>query len=197
VKTVLIAIVGLVCTCVAAWELGRALVVQVTLPHADAIVVMAGAPVYFGRVAHGGRLFLEGRAPTIMLTNDGVHGSWSSTLQRNPLYYERAILRLKEAGVPSTAIEVLPDRVSGTFEEATRISQFVRNHDVKSLIVVTSDFHSRRALWAVRRALRGTAVEVGVEPAPSPRSWWWSPVGWRAVSSEYAKFAYYFFRYAA
>ena len=43
-------------------------------------------PRLFGRVAHGGRLFLAGRAATIVLTNDGVRGSWSSTLQRSPLY---------------------------------------------------------------------------------------------------------------
>ena len=176
------------------WLLSRALVVRVSLPRADAIVVMAGAPVYFDRVAQAGRLFLEGRAPRILLTNDGVRGSWSRTLQRNPFYYERAILRLNQAGVPPTAIEVVPGRVTGTFEEANRISAVVENHGFKSLIVVTSDFHTRRAFWSVRRALREAGVEVGVEPAPTPDDWW-RMHGPQAVLSEYGKLMYYLVRY--
>ena len=176
------------------WLMRRALVVQVNLPRADAIVVMAGAPVYFDRVAQAGRLFLDGRAPRILLTNDGVRGSWSRTLQRNPFYYERAILRLNQAGVPSTAIEVVPGRVTGTFEEANRISDVVENHGFKSVIVVTSDFHTRRAFWSLRRALRGTGVEVGVEPTASSADWWRTN-GLQAMLSEYGKLMYYLVRY--
>ena len=180
--------------CGSIWLLSRALVVQVSLPRADAIAVMAGAPTYFDRVAHAGRLFLDGRAPRILLTNDGVRGSWSRTLQRDPFYYERAILRLNQAGVPSSAIEVLPGRVTGTFEEANRISDAVQNHGFKSLIVVTSDFHTRRAFWSVRRALQGTGVEIGVEPAASSGDWWRTN-GVQAVLSEYGKLMYYLVRY--
>ena len=180
--------------CGSIWLLSRALVVQVSLPRADAIAVMAGAPMYFDRVAQAGRLFLDGRAPRILLTNDGVRGSWSRTLQRNPFYYERAILRLNQAGVPSSAIEVLPGRVTGTFEEANRISDAVQNHGFKSLIVVTSDFHTRRAFWSVRRALQGTGVEIGVEPAASSGDWWRTN-GVQTVLSEYGKLMYYLVRY--
>lgn len=180
--------------CAVLWMLSRALVVQVSLARADAIVVMAGAPVYFDRTAYAGRLFLDGRAPRIVLTNDGVRGSWSRTLQRNPLYYERAILRLNQAGIPAAAIDVLPGRVTGTFEEATRISEFARDHRFRSLIVVTSDFHTRRAFWSVRRALSGTGIDVGIEPAASPAEWWRTN-GLQAVFSEYGKLMYYWVRY--
>ena len=172
------------------WILSRALVVQVSLPRADAIVVMAGAPVYFDRVAQAGRLYLDGRAPRILLTNDGVRGSWSRTLQRNPLYYERAILRLNQAGIPSSAVSVLPGRVTGTFEEASRISDFAREQGFASLIVVTSDFHTRRAFWSVRRALQGARIDVGVEPTASSAAWW-KTNGIQAVFSEYLKLVYY------
>ena len=183
-----------VVACVGIWILSRALVVQVSLPRADAIVVMAGAPVYFDRVAHAGRLYLDGRAPRILLTNDGVRGSWSRTLQRNPLYYERAILRLNQAGVPSTAVEVLPGRVTGTFEEASHISDFAREHGFASLIVVTSDFHTRRAFWSVRRAMQGARINVGVEPTASSAAWW-KTNGVQAVFSEYVKLVYYWVHY--
>jgi len=186
----------------AAWAAGRALVVQVRLPRADAVLVMAGAPVYSGRVAYAGRLVLDGRASKILLTNDGVRGSWSKTLQRNPLYYERATLRLREAGVPPGAIELLPGNISGTYDEAMLIGEYARTHALTSLVVVTSDFHTRRALWAVRRALRDAAVDIGIEPAVplftafSPRTWCWSPRGWNTVVGEYLKLAYYCARYS-
>lgn len=180
-----------------AWAAARALVVEVKLPHADVILVMAGAPVYFGRTAEAGRLFLDGRADRILLTNDGVRGSWSRTLQRNPLYYERAMLRLTQAGVPASSIELLPGRISSTFDEAALMRTYARTHAVKSVIIVTSEYHTRRALWTLRRVLRDTGTEIGVEPANpifgsvSPWNWWWSAGGWQTVFGEYVKLAYY------
>lgn len=185
-----------------AWAAARALVVYVRLQHADVILVMAGAPVYFERVAHAGRLFLDGRADKVLLTNDGTRGSWSRTLQRNPLLYERAILRMTQAGVPPASIELLPGRISSTFDEAALMREYARTHAVKSLIVVTSDYHTRRALWALRRVLRDTGVEVGIEPvvplfsSVSPRTWWLHARGWQMVFGEYVKLAYYRLRYS-
>src|SRR4030095_8770229 len=147
----------------------------------------AGAPVYFGRAAEAGRLFLDGRADRILLTNDGVRGSWSRTLQRNPLYYERAILRLTQAGVPASSIELLPGRISSTFDEAALMRAYARTHAVKSVIIATSEYHTRRALCTLPRVLRGRGAEIGVEPANpifgsvSPWNWWWSPGGWQMV----------------
>jgi len=180
-----------------------ALVVQVPVHHADAILVLSGAPVYFGRAEHAGRMFLAGRATTILLTNDGVRGSWSHTLQRNPLYYERAILRLTRAGVPRASIEVLPGRTSSTFDESMRVREYALAHSITSLIVVTSDYHTRRALWTVRKALRGMDVNVGIEPTAtlfadlSPANWRWHLRGWRLVLGEYVKLGYYRVRYSS
>ena len=185
-----------------AWAAARALVVELRLQHADAILVMAGAPVYFERVAHAGGLYLEGRADKILLTNDRVRGSWSRTLQRNPFYYERATLRLTQAGVPPDNIELIPGRITSTFDEAMLMREYARTHAVRSLIVVTSDYHTRRALWTLRRALRDTGIEVGIEPAPpgvgstSPGTWWWHARGWQMVFGEYVKLAYYRLRYS-
>jgi uncharacterized SAM-binding protein YcdF (DUF218 family) len=177
-----------------AWAVARALVVEIRLGHADAILVMAGAPVYFGRVAEAGRIFLEGRADKILLTNDGVRGSWSNTLQRNPLYYERATLRLIQAGVPTSRIELLPGAISGTYDEALLVRRYAQTHALHSLIIVTSDFHTRRTLLAARHALRGMPIEIGIERA-APFLGGLSPRGWYIVVGESIKLAYYYARY--
>jgi uncharacterized SAM-binding protein YcdF (DUF218 family) len=70
---------------------------------------------------------------------------------------------------------------------------------LKSLLVVTSPYHSRRALWVFRRILSGEGVAVGIEPvatgdqSPVPERWWLSRQGWNSVAPEYVKFPYYFF----
>src|SRR5262245_9055429 len=106
------------------WIVARLLVVTVRLPQADLVLVMSGASVYFGRVAEAGRVFLAGRADQILLTNDGVRGSWSHTLQKNPFYYERAQLRLAAAGVPLNKVGLLRGRIASTFDEAELLGHY-------------------------------------------------------------------------
>jgi uncharacterized SAM-binding protein YcdF (DUF218 family) len=183
------------------WAAARILIVNVGFQRADAAFVLSGAPVYFERVAYAARLFAERRAASILLTDDGVRGSWSRTLQRNPLYYERAVLRLTQAGVPPASIEILEGPIASTHDEAVLLRQYAETHALRSVIVVTSQYHTRRALWTIRQALKGTRVEVGIEPAdagpntPPPATWWLHISGWRAVGGEYVKLPYYWLRY--
>jgi uncharacterized SAM-binding protein YcdF (DUF218 family) len=72
---------------------------------------------------------------------------------------------------------------------------------LRSLLIVTSAYHSRRALWAWRRAFDGSGVKLGIkiapvgEQTPAPFVWWLQARGWRAVAAEYPKLIYYWFRY--
>jgi uncharacterized SAM-binding protein YcdF (DUF218 family) len=184
-----------------AWMAARALIVRDSPVHADAVLVLSGAPVYFERVAYAGRLFADGRADTVLLTNDGVKGSWSMTLGRNPLYYERATLRLTQAGVPPSSIEILQGPITSTHDEAVLVREYVSAHPIKSLIIITSQYHTRRALWTVRQVFKGTPVEIGIEPAdpgqntPPPATWWLHATGWHTVPVEWVKLPYYWLRY--
>ena len=49
---------------------GRFLVVRVPLDSADAIVVMSGSSAYLERTQKAARLYREGRAPMVLLTDD-------------------------------------------------------------------------------------------------------------------------------
>jgi uncharacterized SAM-binding protein YcdF (DUF218 family) len=185
-----------------AWIAARALVVQEPLSRADVLLVLAGAKVYGERVTYAAHLFLDGRAGRIVLTNDGNLQSWSRTLQRNPLSVERATLMLGRLGVPAANIEALQGRVDSTHDEALLMRRYAEAHHVKSIVVVTSGYHTRRASWTLRRVFRGTGIQIGIEPAPpqpdtpSPMTWWWSARGWPMVAGEYMKLVYYRFRYA-
>lgn len=190
----------------AAWSLGAwaaagLLVVREELPRADALAVLAGSATHVERARRAAALYREGRAPRVVLTNDGLSGGYSAADDRNPLFVELAARELRAAGVPDAAVEVVPGAVTSTHDEAVRLRAHAEARGYRSLLVVTSAFQSRRALWTFRRVFEGGGVRVGLEPVEpglqSPRAyvWWLHPLGWRLVPGEYAKLAYYRLRY--
>lgn len=184
-----------------AWAGARALIVSSELERADALVVLSGSGAYVERAGLAAQLFKEGRAPKVVLTNDPMIGPWSQAEQRNPTFTERATEELQRAGVPLERIEVLPQPVASTYDEAVVLRQWAVSRGLRSILVVTSGYHSRRALWTLRRVFEGSGVEVGLVPVapgqqvPAPAVWWLKPLGWRMVALEYLKIVYYFFRY--
>ncbi|HXM33543.1 MAG TPA: YdcF family protein [Pyrinomonadaceae bacterium] len=195
--TRIVLILSLCALLLLAWGAATVLVVEAPLEHADAIAVLSGSAVIRERAQFAAQLYKEGRAPKIILTNDNHQGSWSSAEQRNPFYYEQAADLLAGAGVPRAAIEILPQPVSGTDEEASLLRRYAEEHQLKSILVVTSAYHSRRALWTLRQVFANTGITVGLiavppgNQAPSPATWWLHIRGWQMVAGEYAKMVYY------
>ena len=185
----------------AAWAAAAWLVVGCDLESADAVVVLSGSSTYRERARRAAEIFREGRAPLVLLTDDGQKSGWSVELQRNPFFFERAAEELSRQGVPADRVRVIPGTVASTFDEAVRVRAFAEEHGLRSVLVVTAPYQSRRARWTMRRVLGGSGVRVGVDaPAPGVESpgratWWLHPLGWRLVPGEYAKLAYYVRRY--
>lgn len=181
----------------AAWALASALIVQEPLERADALVVLSGASTYIERTHRAAELYHEGRAPRIILTNDGQQGGWNNQQRRNPFFIERAREELLRLNVPAEAIEEIPQPLSNTHEEAVELRRYAAGRGLRSLIIVTSAYHSRRARWTLRRVFEGSDVSLGMSPAPvgqqtpRPALWWFFPSGWRLVAGEYVKFVYY------
>lgn len=185
----------------AAWVAARFLIIEAPLAKADAIVVLGGSANYKERAREATRLLLEGRAPVILLTNDNQRGPWSSAEQRNPYFYERSLEEIHNAGAPDKSVDVLMNQVSTTHEEAELVKQYAVDNGFRSILIVTSAYHSRRALWTFSRVFRDTGIQVGLTPAPpgseSPRpaTWWLTRRGWRLVPTEYVKMIYYVLKY--
>ncbi|HEY0376152.1 MAG TPA: YdcF family protein [Pyrinomonadaceae bacterium] len=194
--------VVLVAWSLVAWGAARLLVVRAEMARADALVVLSGGSFYEERARHAAELFAAGRAPRVVLTDDGLQGPWSNEKERNPSYAELEAEELGHAGVGAESVEFVPERVSSTYDEAVRVRDYARGRGWRSVLVVTSPYHSRRALWAWRSVFRGSGIEVGMDPAPagaqSPpaATWWWHLRGWRAVAFEYPKMVYYWLRYS-
>lgn len=184
-----------------AWVAAEALIVSSDLPHADALVVLAGSSTYLERNHRAAQLFQEGRAPKIILTNDNLKSGWSAEEERNPLFVERAATELKRLGIPGQMIEVVPGRVVSTYDEAVQLRQYAHERGVRSILVVTSAYQSRRALWTFRRVFQGSDVVIGLDPvapgkqAPRSATWWRHRLGWELVPGEYGKMIYYRIHY--
>lgn len=184
-----------------AWVAARVLIVRAELAHADALAVLSGSSDYLERSRWAARLFAEGRSPKIVLTDEHTPGPWSFADQRNLTYTELEVRELVRAGVPAESIQVLPGEISSTHDEAVLLHQWATSENIRSLLVVTSAYHSRRALWTMRGMFRESGIEIGLDapPAgqqsPTPVTWWWHGRGWRAVAGEYPKFIYYWIAY--
>ena len=182
---------------VAAWAAARLLIVKSEMPAADAIVVLSGSSTYIERTTWAAKLYREGRAPLVVLTNDGLISGWDRIDERNPYFYELAAKALEQHGVPPDRIKLAPGLALGTYEESRLVRDYALTQKLRKLLIVTSAYHSRRALWSMRRACEGAGIEIGIDsPAPgwqtpAPSIWWWHRWGWKVVAGEYVKMIYY------
>jgi uncharacterized SAM-binding protein YcdF (DUF218 family) len=182
-----------------AWVAGRALIVKAEIGSADALVVLSGSSSYLERTQKAAELFRQGRAPVVLLTNDHTRGGWSQPLQTNPYFVDRATEELIKQGVPAERIRIVPGVAESTRSEALIVKDYAAAHGFRSVLIITSAFHSRRALRTFRTSFAGTGIIVGLDPSSGLRTsaalWWLSPSGWRDVAGEYIKLVYYWSKY--
>jgi DUF218 domain len=149
---------------------GRVLIVTESVGAPDAILVLASHE--WERLPVVVRLARSYPSATVLLTNVWHPDDWSCYRCA-----ERPEV-LARAGIARQQIRVLTRPVSNTMSEAEAALDYVRETGVRRLTVVTSPYHSRRALAVFRHVLAGMAVEIGVEPAireSGAQPWiWWS-----------------------
>jgi uncharacterized SAM-binding protein YcdF (DUF218 family) len=140
--------------------IGRWLVVEDPLDHADAIVVLSGGLPY--RALEAAKIFRQGMAPQVWLTRpanpSAVLGNMGISFEGEESY-SRAVLI--HEGVPESAIRILAPVIVNTEDEERAIIAEMRATRADRAIIVTSRPHTRRvrALWR-RLAPSGLALIV-------------------------------------
>ncbi|UTF50721.1 YdcF family protein [Desulfomicrobium sp. ZS1] len=168
------------------------LVVSKPLPKADVMVVMAGGRDV--RLPPVAALYKEGVAQRVLLTNDGIFAGWSTKYDRNLYLVEWAREDLLEMGIPEGAIVLLRYTASGTIHDALNTLDYVRAHpEIRSLLVVTTDYHTRRTLWTFELVFEGEGTQIGVSPVPDLSQSWWRRA--QVAYLEFLKYVYYRLRY--
>jgi len=200
IKLALAAAVVLAVWALIAPSLANYLIVEKPLERANAIFVLSGSAAYKERTKKAAELYRQGIAPRIFITNDGERAGWSETEKRNPPYVELERRELIANGVMPDAITVLPGEVAGTDQEAKALANEIDERPFGSVVLVTSPYHTRRALWTFEKFLEGKGVAIGIEHAthddryPTSANWWMSKTGWQLVGGEYVKsIAYWMF----
>jgi vancomycin permeability regulator SanA len=164
---------------VAARQAARFLVVDGP-EESDAIVVLAGETN--ARPARALELLRQGMARHVLLDAE----------TRNRIYDMRLIdiaqnyaSRLPEA----SRVSVCPIFGSSTFAEADDVSRCLQPLGVHRVLIVTSDFHTRRALMIMRRRL--PQYQFSAAGASDPAEFgaaWWTRREWAKVTfDEWAK----------
>jgi len=198
---VLVTLLALIVLWVLSWVAARWLIVDNTLKSpADVIVVLSGSSAFRERTQLAAEIFRQGYASSIVLTNDGQQGGWSNEKGRNPFTFELAMDALVQSGVPANRIKVIRSVVTSTHDEASTIKDWTDTNRIRSIVVVTSAYHGRRAVWTFQRDLGSSpAIQWAFVPpgkqTPRESLWWFYPKGWQTVALEYVKLVYYRLRY--
>jgi uncharacterized SAM-binding protein YcdF (DUF218 family) len=184
-----------------AWVAARGLTVTSPVEKADAIAVLSGSATFRERTNRAVELYRNGLAPLVILTNDGGRSGWSRQSHRNLLFVDLASENLVAGGVPNDKIQIIRPLVDSTYLEVERVREYAVENGLRSIIFVTSAYHSRRTLWTVQQVFEGTGISIGVQTAPTGQdtptaaSWWLSGRGWQFVAGEWLKLLWYRFAY--
>jgi uncharacterized SAM-binding protein YcdF (DUF218 family) len=180
-------------------SMGRYLVVAHPPEKSDLIVCLGGGNVERGLAAADA--YRRGLAPHVFVAREIIPDGYDILKQRGVSYPESRdlmILMLKELGVPESAILTRDTPSESTVMEAGLVRKLVREKNYRSLILVTSPTHSRRAFLAFKKAMAGDEVSILVIPSSyskyDPEAWWKNPKQLREVLLEYQKLVYYFFK---
>jgi uncharacterized SAM-binding protein YcdF (DUF218 family) len=134
---------------------------------ADAIVVLGDDNFHGERAARAAELFKAGWAPRVVASGRILrpYAGVAELIEHD----------LKDDGVPAAAIVRFDHNADSTREEGAAISEFVAAHGWKRILIVTSNYHTRRSRYIYERALPpGTELRlIAAHDADyDPNSWW-------------------------
>ncbi len=183
-------------------SLGQYLITECPLEKTDAIVVLSGSVP--DRILEAVDIYKEGYAPLIILTKEEKPAGYDELLSlgiKMPEGHDLNQMIALKLGVPIASIIVIDERVDSTYSEEQALYDFLKKRNLKSLILVTSKYHTTRAAKLFNLVTHG---EIKLISRPSkydtfdPGNWWKVRRDLKQVLFEYEKLAdYYFIRMSA
>ena len=148
--------------------------------HADYAVVLAGDS-YGHRIIEGGELVRQGYVPKVLVSGPaGCYGIRESEL---------AVNFAVKKGYPADYFIQFPHHALSTQEEAHVLVPELRRLGVHSFLLVTSDYHTRRAGRYFHQLADGLNMRVIAAPDEFFRwnSWWRNREGQKIFYIEWSK----------
>jgi uncharacterized SAM-binding protein YcdF (DUF218 family) len=180
-------------------QIGRYLIVEQPPERSDLMVCLAGGNVERGLSAADA--FHRGLAPKIFVSRELIPEGYDILIRRGVTYPESRDLlvdMLRGLGVPASAILTSDTPSANTVTEAAIVHKMVKEKNYRSILLITSPTHSRRAWLIFRKAMEGEGVRIQVILSSysnfKPEGWWKDTRYVREVVLEYQKLIYYFFK---
>lgn len=176
----------------------RWLIVQEPFEHVDVALVLGGGEGE--RLAAAIQLFRAERAGGIVILGPDAPFLKVYTGEDSLTQGEAKRRIAVKRGVPDSLVTLVLGAQS-TYEEATTALAAAQTEKWKSVAVVTSPFHTRRARATFRNVFHDPAVEVRIYHLPidrssqNPERWWSRESDMMAVFTESLKLVFYAYRY--
>ena len=177
-------------------KLGEYLIVEHKAQKADLVVCLGGKGVENALAAIDA--YKKGLAPYIFrakeIEPDGLD-YLKETVKSYPTNFDLFTLIIRGFGIPEKAILSSEDRVGSTIGEARLVRKFMLDKGFKSVIVITSLTHSRRAWLTFKKVFKDYDIKIISLPSHyqlfSPKDWWTKRKYAKELIIEYQKLIYY------
>ena len=160
---------------------------------ADVIVVLSGGKDT--RIPHALKLFEEGYAPEILLTDEKKRNIRFVHLFPTNEMIAQAMIEELEMSVPVSTIRSQKGGATSTFDEAYDLLKLSEKKRYRHLILVTDAFHTRRAYHAFQTVFEDTEIKIEMSAASNEifnvNNWWTSDQGISAYVLESIKYPVY------
>ena len=160
--------------------LGGYLVREDAPQKADAAVVLAG-DAWGNRILKAAQLERDGYVPKVLVSGpDGTYGLYESDL---------AIPFAVKHGYPESYFVAVKNQARSTREEAVALLPEIRREGIRRLLLVTSNYHTRRAGRIFREAAPDLTIVVVGAPDQNytPRGWWRNREAQKTFVAEWEK----------
>lgn len=177
-------------------KVGSFLIHEDNVEKVDAMVVLSGSA--FERGGKGASLWGQGVANKILCPGGNL--VLDLLILTGDTIYENNLTRLKliQEGVPDSLIFCVNEGTS-TIEEANAILRYCQAKNVKSIMIVSSYFHTARAYRVYKKVFEGSGISINMQGSPAIRydekKWWTSEDGLINFNNELVKSIYYFVKY--
>jgi uncharacterized SAM-binding protein YcdF (DUF218 family) len=135
---------------------GESLVVEDPLEKSDAIIILSDDNFYADRATRAAEIFRQGLAPVVVASGVRLRPyAGIAELMSHDLF---------DRGVPKESIIIFPQDADNTQEEVEALKKFLETKKWKMVIVVTSNYHTRRARYICGKVF-GNSIRVRMAAA--------------------------------
>ena len=149
-------------------------------PHKAGAVVVLGGDDFGLRMVKGAELAQSGYAPFVLA---------SYPLKVGPPECQSTVGFAESKGFRPSLFRMLPSDADSTRSETIVIGKYLREKGIDSIILVTSNYHTRRAGRLMRSQNPGITVVVvaASDPYFTPDTWWETRSGEKTFLLEWTK----------